>query len=58
MKLNNGLEKRTIDLSGISTKELSEELMRRDGIETTIAEPYKDVEVKVNGPAIVLVLID
>ncbi|MFW2500448.1 BC1881 family protein [Clostridium diolis] len=52
------LEKRTIDLSGISTKELSEELMRRDGIETTIAEPYKDVEVKVNGPAIVLVLID
>ncbi|WP_236894811.1 BC1881 family protein [Clostridium beijerinckii] len=56
--MNNGLEKRTIDLSGISTKELSEELMRRDGIETTIAEPYKDVEVKVNGPAIVLVLID
>lgn len=41
-----------------STKELVEELRRREGVEATIAEPYQDVEVKVNGPAIVLVVID
>ncbi len=35
-----------------------EELRRREGIEATMAEPYQDVEVKVNGPAIVLMVID
>jgi|GEM_PF-3955590 len=28
------------------------------GVETTIAEPYKDIEVTINEPAIVLVVID
>lgn len=46
------------NLSRFTTKELVEELSRREGIEKTIAEPYKDVEVKVNGPAIILVVID
>jgi translation initiation factor 1 (eIF-1/SUI1) len=47
-----------VQLSQIRTKELAEELKKREGVKTTIAEPYKDIEVKVNGPAIVLVLID
>lgn len=45
-------------LSTVPTCELVEELEKRAGVETTIAEPYQDVQVKVNGPAIVLVVID
>jgi len=50
----------TIDnsLHNVPTCELVDELKRRDGIETTIAEPYQDISVQVNGPAIVLVVID
>ena len=29
-----------------------------EGVETHIAEPYQDVTVSVNGPAVVLVVID
>ena len=46
------------NLKEISTKELVNELQTREGIETTIVEPYKDFECKVNGPAIVLTVID
>ena len=41
-----------------STKELVEELKQREGVKTTIAEPYADFNVKGNGPAIVLTVID
>ncbi len=47
-----------MNLSCISTCDLVRELQTREGVETTIAEPYQDAEVKVNGPAIVLVVID
>ena len=46
------------ELKKIPTKFLVDELIKREGVETTIAEPYKDIEVKANGPAIVLVVID
>ena len=45
-------------LSKYYTKDLVEELSKRDGVEVTIAEPYEDIEVKANGPAIVLKIID
>ena len=45
-------------LQKVSTKDLVEELKRREGVETTIAEPYQDKAVSVNGPSIVLVVID
>lgn len=45
-------------LSDISTRDLVTELSRREGVERTTAEPYQDVQVKVNGPAIVLVITD
>lgn len=45
-------------LEDISTKELVEELKTREGVETTIAEPYAEFDVKGNGPAIVLTIID
>ncbi len=46
------------ELSKFLTKELVEELLKREGVEKTIAEPYEDIQVNVNGPAIVLVVID
>lgn len=45
-------------LQKVSTKDLVEELERREGVDTTIAEPYQDKTVSVNGPAIVLVVTD
>ena len=45
-------------LKNVPTAQLVAELSDREGVEATIAEPYQDAEVKVNGPAIVLVVID
>lgn len=47
-----------LNLSEIPTAEIVAELSIREGVQKTIAEPYQDVEIKVNGPAIVLVVID
>lgn len=49
---------RVLDIKDCSTCELVVELRRREGVETHVAEPYKDLEVKVNGPAVVLVVTD
>ena len=45
-------------IKNIPTKELVEELIKREGVEETIAEPYQDVVIKVSGPARVLVITD
>ena len=45
-------------LKNIETKYLVEELKKREGVKTTIVEPHKDKKIEVNGPAIVLVIID
>ena len=46
------------DLTGIPTFALVEELAKREGVKATTAEPYQDINVSVNGPAVVLVVID
>lgn len=46
------------NIASFSTCELVEELSKREGVKKTIAEPYVDVTVTVNGPAIVFVIID
>lgn len=46
------------DLETVSTCELVNELKNREGVEIAIAEPYQDINIKVNGPAIVLTVID
>lgn len=56
IRTKGGEKMKTFD--GISTRDLVEELRQRKGVEVTIAEPHKDTEIKVNGPAIVLVVID
>ena len=47
-----------MELSEFTTLALVQELTKREGVETTIAEPHKDVEIPVSGPAIVLVVTD
>ena len=45
-------------VSEFKTCDLVDELRKREGVETHIAVPYQDVTVSVNGPAVVLVVID
>ena len=45
-------------LCSTSTATLVEALKSRKGVETQIAEPYSDLTVTVNGPAIVLIVTD
>lgn len=45
-------------LEEVETCELVAELQKREGVEKYTAEPYQDVTVSVNGPAVVLVVID
>lgn len=46
------------DIKDFKTRELVEELKKREGVEARWAEPYKDLKVNVNGPAIVLIVTD
>lgn len=45
-------------LSGFKTCELVEELKTREGVEEVWTEPHENIEIPVNGPAIVLMVID
>ena len=45
-------------LKKYSTFELVEELRGREGVETTIAAPYEQTNVTVNGAAVVLIITD
>lgn len=56
--LNERLKQVGFSCKHTPTPMLVEELSNRDGVEKTIAEPYQDVEVKANGPAIILTIID
>ena len=47
-----------MELKNIKTCELVEELKKREGVEVKIAEPHKDMAVSVNGPAVVLIVVD
>nr|DAY65409.1 MAG TPA: hypothetical protein [Caudoviricetes sp.] len=47
-----------MNLENVPTANLVTELRKREGVETTIVEPYQDAEVSVNGPALVLVVTD
>lgn len=47
-----------MNLENVPTANLVTELRKREGVETTIVEPYQDAGVSVNGPALVLVVTD
>lgn len=42
----------------LSTKELVEELQKREGVKTEYVEPYQDRKLSANGPAVILVIVD
>lgn len=46
------------NLKEFKTCELVEELKKREGVEAHWAEPCEDFKITVNGPAVVLVVID
>ena len=46
------------ELKDFATCELSIELEKREGVEVHYVQPYQDFTVNVNGPAVVLVVID
>ena len=41
-----------------STKELVEELLKREGVDYKKVKPYADGEISANGPAILIKVID
>lgn len=45
-------------IEDLKTCELVEELKKREGVEAHIAEPYENLTITTNGPAIVLVVTD
>lgn len=47
-----------MEIKDFKTYELVEELKTREGVEAHWAEPYKDLDISVNGPAVVLVVVD
>lgn len=47
-----------MELKDVKTCELVEELKKREGVSHHWAEPYKDKNIVVNGPAHILVVID
>ena len=47
-----------IDLTNISTKDLTEELSKREGVKKTIVSPHEELKTSIEGHAIVLVIID
>lgn len=47
-----------MNLENVPTANLITELRKREGVETTVVEPYRDATISVNGPALVLVVTD
>ena len=47
-----------MDLKKIKTRELVKELKNREGVTIEYAEPHQDKDILVNGPAIILIIID
>ena len=46
------------ELEKYSTEELVQELVSREGVETSTIKPNAEATIKVSGPAIVLVVVD
>ncbi|RJE90692.1 BC1881 family protein [Paenibacillus sp. 1011MAR3C5] len=54
--INDGGER--VTLAEYSTKELTKELAKREGVQTAMVEPYENVSINLNGPAIVVINVD
>jgi len=47
-----------LELKKIKTCDLVKELQDREGVEMKRAEPYQDMNISVNGPAVILIVTD
>ena len=47
-----------MEIIAIPTKNLVEELSKREGVEMIVAEPRQDKIVSINGPAIIMMITD
>lgn len=46
------------NINNFSTKDLVEELRRREGVEFKQVDPYQDELIEVNGPSLILIITD
>lgn len=51
-------EAREMGLNEVKTCELMEELRDREGVEIIQAEPYQQMDISVEGPAVILIVTD
>ncbi len=51
-------EVREMGLNEVKTCELMEELRDREGVEIIQAEPYQQMDISVEGPAVILIVTD
>lgn len=51
-------EEREMELNEVKTCELMEELREREGVEIVQAEPYQQMDISVEGPAVILIVTD
>lgn len=47
-----------MELKNIKTRDLVEELKKREGVHVDYAEPHQDISITINGPAYVLIITD
>lgn len=47
-----------MEVENIKTRDLVEELKKRDGVQIEYAEPHRDKTITVDGPACILVVVD
>lgn len=56
--MENNSTERSEKLKSFETRELVEELRKREGVAFEVAEPYEKKKVDIEGPAIMLIVID
>ncbi|MCI9592263.1 MAG: BC1881 family protein [Lachnospiraceae bacterium] len=47
-----------MDLSKVNTCDLVKELKSREGVSAITAEPYKETKISIDGPSVILIIID
>lgn len=52
------IKRRKKKLKKYSTNELVGELLTREGVDAKYASPYRDKEISVSGPAVILIVTD
>lgn len=57
-RVENNSTERSEKLKSFETRELVEELRKREGVAFEVAEPYEKKKVDIEGPAIMLIVID